>query len=158
MGLLYMPDNAKQALRTHYRAKVVAAGPDASKQFMGLVGAIIHVSQSWGQPFDLNGKKHWMGRLRDVNGVFKGNSLQAVGDRVLCQRVDEVREKGGIFIPDAAMNKDVEALVISVGEKVDTVKPGDRALIARYVFAEIRIGTEKFILINESNINGVICG
>lgn len=67
VGALYMPDNTLQALRTHYRARVVASGPKAQEH--APVGAFVHVSQSWGEDVDHEGKKAKIGRIRDINGV-----------------------------------------------------------------------------------------
>ncbi len=67
VGLLFMPDNDLQALRTHFKMKVLAAGPDAKEY--APTGAEVHVSQSWGEEVLHEGKKVKIGRLRDINGV-----------------------------------------------------------------------------------------
>lgn len=68
VGALYMPDNSLQALRTHFKARVLASGPEAREH--APVGSIVHVSESWGtDDVIFEGRKAKMGRLRDVNGV-----------------------------------------------------------------------------------------
>ena len=67
IGLLWMPDNDKQALRVHYRAVVLYAGPKAKELCPS--GTIIHVSESWGEQFRHKGKTVWIGRIRDINGI-----------------------------------------------------------------------------------------
>ena len=69
VGALYMPDNSRQALRTHFRAKVLASGPLAQEHVP--VGSIISVSQSWGETdVEFDGQKAKLGRARDINAVL----------------------------------------------------------------------------------------
>jgi|GEM_PF-1993853 co-chaperonin GroES (HSP10) len=72
-GLLIIPPNYQQALRTHFRCVVVGSGP-LSKE-MAPVGSIIHVSESWGEKFIYEGNMFICGRLRDINGVIDGEAL-----------------------------------------------------------------------------------
>jgi co-chaperonin GroES (HSP10) len=72
-GMLIIPPNYSQALRTHYRAVVVASGAKAKD--IAPVGSIIHVSESWGEKFIYEGNAFISGRLRDVNGVVEGEVL-----------------------------------------------------------------------------------
>jgi co-chaperonin GroES (HSP10) len=154
VGALYMPANAKQALRTHYQSKVLGAGPDAVK--LCPVGSIIHTTESWGEEIMVNGDKLKLGRLRDINGVVKDGKLQPVGDRVLCKEIVKEQEKDGIYIPEVTGKKDVKAEVVAVGEKVTDIKPGDHVFLARYVFSKIRVGEQEMVLVNESNVTGVV--
>ena len=68
IGSIVMPENYKQALTPHFRAKVVSSGPKA--QEYAPVGAIIHVSNNWGELFEWNGETLRIGRIRDINGVM----------------------------------------------------------------------------------------
>jgi co-chaperonin GroES (HSP10) len=152
VGALFMPANSQQALRTHFEAKVIGAGPDAVK--ICPVGSVIHVSESWGQNMVILGKQHKFGRLRDINGVMKDGKLQPVGDRVLCREIPMKDIRDGIVMPEN-FGKDVKAEVLAVGEKVTDVKPGDHCYVARRIFATIRVKEEKLILVNESNISAI---
>jgi co-chaperonin GroES (HSP10) len=154
VGALFMPANAKQALRTHYQSKVLGAGPDAVN--LCPVGSIIHTTESWGEEIEVRGKKAKLGRLRDINGVVKDGALQPVGDRVLCREIPKDDEKEGVFIPEVSGKLDVKAEVVAVGDKVTDIHPGDHVFLARYVFAKIRIGEQEMVLVNESNITGVM--
>ena len=71
VGLLYMPDNSLQGLRTHRKMVVLYAGPKAKEDGCE-AGCIVHASESWGDVIDHKGKKMWIGRLRDVNGIVEG--------------------------------------------------------------------------------------
>ena len=86
--------------------------------------------------------------------------------RVLVKRGEEAEEKsaGGIIIPDAHKEKPQEAEVVALGvgknddgEDVSfTVKKGDKVLISKYGGTEVKIGDTEHLILNESDILGVI--
>lgn len=78
VGLLYMPDNTKQALRTHRKMLVIAAGPLANEQGIE-PGVIVHASDVWGDPMDYGTKRCWIGRSRDINGIVQGERIEDTG-------------------------------------------------------------------------------
>jgi chaperonin GroES len=92
--------------------------------------------------------------------------IQPLGDRVLVKAIDEKEHvKGGIIIPDSAKEKPQEAEVIALGTgKRDDegkriafeVKVGDRVLVSKYGGTEVKIGDEKYSLLREDDILGVI--
>lgn len=92
--------------------------------------------------------------------------IQPIGDRVLVKMVEDVEQiKGGIIIPDSAKEKPQEAEVIALGTgKTDKdghnvpfqVKVGDRVLISKYGGTEVKFGDEKYTLLREDDILGII--
>ena len=92
--------------------------------------------------------------------------IQPIGDRVLVKMVEDVEQiKGGIIIPDSAKEKPQEAEVIALGTgKMDKeghvvafqVKVGDRVLISKYGGTEVKFGDEKYTLLREDDILGII--
>jgi chaperonin GroES len=97
--------------------------------------------------------------------VMKIRPLQ---DRVVVRRVkEEEKTKGGLYIPDSAKEKPVEATVIAVGNgkvledgtvrKLD-VKEGDRILFGKYSGSEVKIDGEEHLILREDDILGVIEG
>ena len=72
-GLLIIPPNYRQDLRTHFRCVVLSSGPKAEEY--APAGTIVHVSQSWGEKFIFEGKQLICGRLRDINAVMEGEAL-----------------------------------------------------------------------------------
>lgn len=88
------------------------------------------------------------------------DKLSPIGDRVLIQYPPMREERrGGIWIPEAAVEKPQVAKVIAVGQKRGLkfeTKAGDTILTERYMGAEIRMDGETFWIINENNIVGVI--
>jgi len=72
-GMLIIPPNYRQDLRTHFRCVVVGSGPKSES--IAPVGSIIHVTESWGEKFIYQGNQFICGRLRDINGVISGEAL-----------------------------------------------------------------------------------
>lgn len=93
--------------------------------------------------------------------------IKPIGDRVLLKHTDDKKEqvRGGIIIPDSAKEKPQEAEVVALGTgKKDEngkltafeVKVGDRVLISKYGGTEVKIEDEKYTLVREDDILGVI--
>src|ERR1043165_9039320 len=92
--------------------------------------------------------------------------IRPLHDRILAQRVDEqTRTSGGLFIPDNAKEKPLEAVIIAVGSgKVlanGTVQPlevkaGDKILIAKYSGSDVKIVGKDHIIVREDDILGVV--
>ena len=92
--------------------------------------------------------------------------IRPLQDRVAVRRVKEDdKTKGGLFIPDTAKEKPVEAIVLAVGNgkvledgtvrKLD-VKRGDRILFGKYTGSEVKIDGEDTLILREEDILGVI--
>jgi chaperonin GroES len=94
------------------------------------------------------------------------SNIRPIGDRILVQHVEEKEQvRGGVIIPDSAQEKPQEARVIALGtgrkgkngEAIPyEVKVGDRVLVAKYGGAEVKLDGQKFTLIREDDILGVI--
>jgi chaperonin GroES len=92
--------------------------------------------------------------------------IKPIGDRVLVKHLEEKEQvRGGIIIPDSAKEKPQEAEVIALGtgkkdEKGNSVpfevKVGDKVLISKYGGTEVKIDSEKFTLVREDDILGVV--
>lgn len=92
--------------------------------------------------------------------------LRPLQDRVLVRRVDpEVKTPGGIFIPDTAQEKPVEAEVVAVGpgtrDRDGTLHPldvkrGDRVLFGKWSGTEVKLDDEELMIMNEADIMGVV--
>ena len=87
-------------------------------------------------------------------------------DRVLAERIaEEDKTSGGLFIPDTAKEKPLEALVISVGNgkvlenggiQALSVKAGDRILIGKYSGSEVKLDGKDHIILREDDILGIL--
>jgi len=87
---------------------------------------------------------------------------------VIVRRVkEEEKTKGGLFIPDTAKEKPVEAIVLAVGSgkvledgnvrKLD-VKEGDRILFGKYSGNEVKVDGDDTLILREADILGVLEG
>jgi chaperonin GroES len=87
-------------------------------------------------------------------------------DRVLATRVPEGdKTAGGLYIPDTAKEKPLEAVVVSVGsgkvlENGQTqalrVKAGDKVLIGKYSGSEVKLEGKDHIILREDDILAII--
>src|SRR5689334_12540184 len=86
------------------------------------------------------------GRAMSTKRTMK---IRPLHDRILVKRLDEEsKTAGGLFIPDTAKEKPIQARVVAVGAgkrdkdgKVHApeVKAGDRVLFAKYSGSEVKI-------------------
>jgi chaperonin GroES len=94
--------------------------------------------------------------------------IRPLNDRILIKRLEEeLKTKGGLFIPDSAKEKPAEGKVIAVGkgrhnEKGERVavdlKVGDRVLFSKYGGNEIKIDGEDYLIMREDDVLGVLEG
>ncbi len=94
------------------------------------------------------------------------NTFKPLGTRVLVKRIeeDEQKSEGGIFLPDSAKEKPQEAEVLALGsgkkddgETIEfSVAVGDKVLISKYGGTEIKLGAEECLILNESDILGIL--
>lgn len=94
------------------------------------------------------------------------SNFKPLADRVLIKPIDEKEQvKNGIIIPDSAKEKPQEGEVIALGTgKLDesgkriefTIKKGDRVLISKYGGTEVQVDGEKYTILREDDILGVI--
>ncbi|MBE6407814.1 MAG: co-chaperone GroES [Lentisphaeria bacterium] len=93
-------------------------------------------------------------------------AIQPLGDRVLVQAIEVKEEmRGGLYIPDAAKEKPMQAKVIALGTgKIDDkgnrvpfdVKVGDIVLTSKYGGSEIKFEDQEYKILNSSDILAVI--
>lgn len=92
--------------------------------------------------------------------------IRPLYDRVLAKRVaEQEKTSGGLFVPDNAKEKSLEATVISVGSgrllatgaiQPVAVKVGDKILIGKYSGSDVKlVGTDHLIL-REDDILAVL--
>ena len=89
-------------------------------------------------------------------------------DRVVLRRLDEEQQTaGGIIIPDTAAEKPQQGEVLAAGPgargddgKIHPldVKKGDKVLFGKWSGTEVKIDDEELLIMNESDIMGVLEG
>ena len=93
-------------------------------------------------------------------------TIRPLHDRILAKRVtEEQKTAGGLFIPDTAKEKPLEAIVIAVGNgkvmedgsvrKLE-VKAGDKVLIGKYSGSDVKINGEEHIILREDDVLAVL--
>jgi len=92
--------------------------------------------------------------------------IRPLYDRILAKRVpQEEKTSGGLFIPDTAKEKPLEALVIAVGSGkilengktlAPSVKTGDTVLIGKYTGSEVKLDGADHIILREDDVLAVI--
>jgi chaperonin GroES len=93
-------------------------------------------------------------------------SIRPLQDRVVVRRTEEeTKSAGGIVIPDSAAEKPSQGEVLAVGpgRKLDNgsvqevdLKAGDRVLFGQYAGSTVKIDGEELLIMNESEVFGVI--
>jgi chaperonin GroES len=93
-------------------------------------------------------------------------TIRPLHDRILAKRLAEpARTAGGLYIPDSAKEKPVEAEVVAVGNgkiledgavrQLD-VKKGDKILFSKYSGSEVKLDGEELLIMREEDVLAVI--
>jgi chaperonin GroES len=92
--------------------------------------------------------------------------IRPLNDRIVAKRLaEEEKTSGGLFIPDTAKEKPLEAQVIAVGDgkvlengKVQPllVHVGDKVLIGKYTGSEVTLDTEDLIILREDDVLAIL--
>ncbi|MCS7032891.1 MAG: co-chaperone GroES [Phycisphaerae bacterium] len=92
--------------------------------------------------------------------------LKPLADRVVVRQTEaEEKTKSGLILPDAAKEKPTKGKVIAVGPgKLDdkgkrtevAVRVGDMVCYGKYSGTEVEIDGEKFVILRESDLLGVL--
>jgi len=92
--------------------------------------------------------------------------IRPLHDRVIVRRLEEEKKSaGGILIPDSAAEKPStgEVIAVGTGKLLDNgevrpldVKKGDVVLFGKYSGSETEVGGDKYLVLREDEIMGVI--
>ena len=95
-------------------------------------------------------------------------NIRPLHDRVVVRRVEEEKTTaGGIVLPDSAGEKPQEGEVLAVGSGkiLDSgevrpldVKAGDKVIFGQYGGSTVKLDGEELLILNESEIFGVLEG
>src|ERR1700687_1229396 len=93
-------------------------------------------------------------------------SLKPLGDRVVVKpKLKDEMTSSGIVLPDTASDKPEEGSVVSVGPRrvLDNGKPlkrevnaGDKVLFAKYAGSEVKLDSEDYLVIRESDLLAIV--
>jgi len=92
--------------------------------------------------------------------------IRPLHDRILAKRVaEEEKTSGGLFIPDSAKEKPLQAEVIAVGNgkllEDGTIRPldvkaGDKVLIGKYSGSEVKLDGAEHLILREDDVLAVL--
>jgi len=92
--------------------------------------------------------------------------LRPLDDRIVIQQSDaEEKTTGGIILPDTAKEKPQIGKIITTGpgKLLDdgkrakmSVKEKDEVIYAKYIGSEVEIEGEKYVILQESDILGIV--
>ncbi|HMN41241.1 MAG TPA: co-chaperone GroES [Phycisphaerales bacterium] len=95
-------------------------------------------------------------------------AIKPMDDRVLVKPIEaESKTASGIYLPESAKEKPVRGEVISTGpgKRLDngnraqmSVKKGDTVVYGKYAGTEVELKGDKFLIVRESELLGVIGG
>ena len=92
--------------------------------------------------------------------------IRPLYDRILVKRLEEQgKTAGGLYIPDTAKEKPMEAVVVAVGNgKIQEngslrkleIKAGDKVLFTKYSGSDIKIDGVEHLILREDDVLAVI--
>ena len=84
--------------------------------------------------------------------------IKPLGNRILIRPLEaEEKTKSGIYIPDSAKEKPLEAEVIAVGDgELVKVKPGDKVIYESFGGSEIKIDGKKHMIMDVKDILAIV--
>ena len=92
--------------------------------------------------------------------------IRPLYDRLVVKRIEQQEQmQGGLYIPDTAKEKPMEALVVAVGAgKVQEngslrkleVKAGDKVLFSKYSGSDIKIDGAEHLILREDDVLAVL--
>jgi len=92
--------------------------------------------------------------------------IRPLHDRILARRAAEAAQtSGGLFIPDNAKEKPLEAVVVAVGSgkllangtlQPIALKAGDKILVAKYAGDEVTLVDKEHVMLREDDVLAVL--
>ena len=84
-------------------------------------------------------------------------NIKPLGERVLIEQIEaETKTASGLFIPDSAQEKPLQAKVVAIGEEVKVLKTGDTVLYAKFTGTELNIDNKNYIMLDVADILATI--
>ncbi len=92
--------------------------------------------------------------------------LVPLGDKVVLKQLKaEETTKSGIVLPGQAQEKPQQAEVIAVGpggmidgkEVTMQVKVGDKVIYSKYAGTDVKLGSDEYVVVKQSDIVAIVC-
>lgn len=82
--------------------------------------------------------------------------IKPLFSRIIAKRV-ETEKIGSIYVPETATSmKATEGEVLEIGSEVESLKVGDKIYWGKYSGAEIERNGNKYVIMNEEDVLGII--
>lgn len=83
--------------------------------------------------------------------------LTPLFDRLVVERLAaETTTAGGIVLPDQAVEKPQQGVVLSVGTETKHVKVNDRVMFSKYVGTDIDTGAGTVLVLHEADVLAIV--
>lgn len=83
-------------------------------------------------------------------------TIRPLGDRVLIEPIVENQTAGGLFLPEAAVEKPTKGRVLAVGPRVEGVAAGDTVVFSKYGGFEFRMADKAVVVAGLANVFAVL--
>ena len=93
------------------------------------------------------------------------HKIKPLGNRIVIERTEAVKTKGGILLPESAKEKPRQGKVVAVGPGlVDDkgklhpmeLKTGDQVLFSSYAGTEYKAGDQELLILSEDDVLAVM--
>lgn len=73
--------------------------------------------------------------------------------RLAVRRVEAAKKTAsGLYIPDAAQEKQAAGTVVAIGKEVDLCEIGETVLFAKYSGSDVTVDGEELVVINQDDV------
>lgn len=79
--------------------------------------------------------------------------ISPLGERIVAKSIEaESKTASGLYLPDSAKEKSKVAEVLVIGDKVKSVKAGDKIIFKEYSSDEVKIDGTEYLIIKEEDV------
>lgn len=79
--------------------------------------------------------------------------VKPLKDRIVAVKEEpQTKTASGLYLPEAAKEKPVEAKVVAVGKDVTEVKVGDKIIYKEYTNTTVKVGADEYLIVNEEDV------
>lgn len=85
-------------------------------------------------------------------------SVKPLGERVLLEMpvAKEEKTQGGLYVPETAKEKPLEAVVVAVGSKVEHVKVGDKVIYSKFAGTEVKVDDKEYLIVEINDVLAIV--
>ncbi len=171
VGSIIIPDAHKEKM---LEGTVLAVGQGIVNPQTGILrpadvkvgDRVLFGSQHVGTDVKIEDKDLVVCRQNDLATIVREDgTLAPLFDRLVVQRAEGVKQIGRIFVPDSAVTKTQEGIVVALGSGAILVSGkqmawdialGDRVLFGKYSGSEVKVDGKELLILREDDVLGVV--